>query len=209
MKKLDPIEKHVALAKNAGKTVVKTDVLNVGDGPNMRILAIDQGLTLTGFAFWEKGAITQHGTFKPSGSSLISRSISLEDRVRSWIKELKPALVVHETCGAMARNAQAVRGVILAEYSVDRACLLAKQRCASAHQELVKSKIASKTRLIEMKRKNLRDSLRPMKSDVRQAICDITGIDSDYFLSNDHADAIGIMLFVLRHFDCLDKTAFR
>ena len=121
--------------------------------------------------------------------------------------EYKPTLIVHETCGAMARSAQAAKGVILAEYIVERACFIRKQKCARAHQEIVKKKIASRSRLIEMKQKKLRDSLRPMKSDVRQAVSDITGLPLDYFFSDDHADAIGIMLLALHHFELLEEGA--
>lgn len=137
----------------------------------------------------------------------MSRSIHFEQRLFDWIDEYRPTLIVHETCGAMARSAQATRGVILAEYIVERVCFIRKQKCARAHQEIVKKMIASKTRLIEMKRKNLRDSLRPMKSDVRQAVCEITGLPADYFFSDDHADAIGIMLLAIHHFECLEEGA--
>lgn len=170
-------------------------------GPKGKIISIDQSTSSTGVAFYDSGEIIFHGHTRPAGKTFYQRINSLEEQINGLIDRFEPALLIHETGGAhgTAKRWESLRGMVLAEYIVDRICHERNLPVGTIHNTVLKDVLADKQRILELKKTFQRSNMKPIKEDVRHAVCTHFKKPFDYFLSNDHCDAVAlIMAYIFR-----------
>lgn len=173
--------------------VIKDKVPYAGE----RILAFDQGLSITGFGFMTRNGIEESGIIKmrPKDSAHV-RYDRLFETVNHMIDEYEPDLVLYETGGGYggAGTWEAKRGMILSEFCVSHACYARGQRAMMIQNEAMKYQVADKQRLADLKKQRLRSSMRPIKEDVHDAIEKMFKLKGDWMLSSDHGDVLGLLV---------------
>ncbi len=183
---------------------IKTEPLPI-KGLNISVLAIDQGTTKTGFAFYKDNEIVEHGIVKPAGKTMLQKLISLENHLYSLYETYQPQLVVFEgEVGGFSSQA-ARTGVTVAQYLVDRTAHDKGIPRGSINAMLLKAQVVDKERLKELKDACLRSSMRPEKADVTHRVCTQWNKPIDgYFFSNDHSDAIALLIALFENNDILE-----
>lgn len=165
--------------------------------PGERVLAFDQGLTVSGFGFMTRDGIEESGIIKlPARESVHSKYDRLQSAVNSLIDKYEPDLVLYEVGGGFggAGTWEAKRGMILSEFCVSHACYTRGQRAMMIQNESMKYQVADKQRLMELKKQRIRASLRPIKEDVHKALEEMFKLRADWMLSPDHGDALGLLV---------------
>lgn len=167
--------------------------------PSGTVISFDQGLSTAGYGVMEtngdNASIVEHGIIKLPGKSLHVRYDKLIEVVKEFITELKPDMVIYETGSSFGagKSPESKRGTIIAEFAVAHTCFNLGQDAMMIHNEKLKYAIASKSRLIELKRQGVRNSMRPIKQDVTHEVKRMWKLADDFFYSEDQSDAIALL----------------
>lgn len=185
------------MAKSAGLTIEYSSEPLPLNGVTGKILALDQALGCTGFAYYETGEILFHGHLKIPAKRFIERVDLFEDGINRLLNRFQPEFVLLETGGGFGLgkgSAEGTRGMIVAEYVASKVCHHTKTPYAKIHNQKMKFTVADPARLRQLKEQRLRNTLRPIKEDVQHRIFTLYGKGESEWYSMDEVDAIALQI---------------